>query len=185
MILKLWKTNPSREARKSLSVFSESDAIGVPATSTAPQSGRSMHPMRLSSVVLPLPEAPAMAVTAVAANLKIDAAQGRHFYASGAIGFEGLLEFRSLHPSGLRRVSQGAKVGMNRRRREIMRRDAPGRDEAFRERVRRLVTHAMLASYRAAAHREPGSRRSRAVFYKRLLRSDDVCAAAPHQGPNY
>ena len=45
-------------ARKSDSALSASAPIGSPQTSTVPLVGASMQPMRLSSVVLPLPEGP-------------------------------------------------------------------------------------------------------------------------------
>ena len=46
--------------RSSVSARSESRRVFLPATSTTPAVGVSTQPIRLSSVVLPLPEGPAM-----------------------------------------------------------------------------------------------------------------------------
>ena len=58
--LKLWKMKPMVCSRRSVSSRSESWRVSLPATSTAPEVGVSTQPIRLSSVVLPLPDGPAM-----------------------------------------------------------------------------------------------------------------------------
>jgi hypothetical protein len=47
-------------SRKLVSCRSDSRRVSLPATSTVPEVGTSTQPIRLSSVVLPLPDGPAM-----------------------------------------------------------------------------------------------------------------------------
>src|SRR5215470_10325786 len=56
--LKFWKMKPTRCARKSEIALSVSVATSCPATTTRPAVGVSRQPIRLSSVVFPLPEGP-------------------------------------------------------------------------------------------------------------------------------
>jgi hypothetical protein len=58
--LKLWKMNPMVFRRSLVSWRSDSLPVSLPATSTVPAVGVSTQPIRFSSVVLPLPEGPAM-----------------------------------------------------------------------------------------------------------------------------
>jgi hypothetical protein len=59
--LKLWKINPMVCRRSRVSWRSDMVSVALPAMRTRPFVGVSTQPMRLSSVVLPLPEGPAMA----------------------------------------------------------------------------------------------------------------------------
>jgi hypothetical protein len=58
--LKLWKMKPMVFKRSAVSARSDSLLVSLPVTSTVPEVGVSTHPIRFSSVVLPLPEGPAM-----------------------------------------------------------------------------------------------------------------------------
>ncbi len=58
--LKLWKMKPIVCRRRSVSARSVSRRVSLPATSTEPDVGVSTQPIRLSSVVLPLPDGPAI-----------------------------------------------------------------------------------------------------------------------------
>src|SRR5262249_6866462 len=61
MRLNVWKTNPSLRARRSARRPADSVATGSPSIWTSPDVGVSRQPMRFSSVVLPLPDGPAIA----------------------------------------------------------------------------------------------------------------------------
>src|SRR5438132_4853929 len=68
MRLKVWKTKPSLRARTSARAPADSALTGSPSIRISPAVGVSRQPMRLSSVVVPLPDGPAMAThSAVAA----------------------------------------------------------------------------------------------------------------------
>ena len=62
--LKFWKMKPMWRARKSDRASSGMDCTCCPATVISPWSGMSMQPIRLSRVVLPLPEGPDSTVKA-------------------------------------------------------------------------------------------------------------------------
>jgi len=59
--LKLWKMNPSRRRRRSLSSLSLRSATSCPSIRQRPFVGRSRHPSRFSIVDLPEPDGPMIA----------------------------------------------------------------------------------------------------------------------------
>jgi len=59
--LNVWNTNPIARPRRSASSSDVLPATSTPSMLIRPSLGVSMHPMRLSSVVLPLPDGPAIA----------------------------------------------------------------------------------------------------------------------------
>jgi len=69
MRLKVWKTKPSLRARTSARAPADSALTGSPSIRISPAVGVSRQPMRLSSVVLPLPDGPAMATNSAVATL--------------------------------------------------------------------------------------------------------------------
>ncbi len=69
--LKLWKINPMVCRRSRVSSRSESCPVGLPSTVTVPALGVSTQPTRLSKVVLPLPDGPAMARNSPSATSRV------------------------------------------------------------------------------------------------------------------
>src|SRR5206468_3552108 len=69
MRLNVWKTNPSLRALRSARAPADSALAASPSMRISPEVGVSRQPMRLSSVVLPLPDGPAMATNSPVATL--------------------------------------------------------------------------------------------------------------------
>ena len=69
MRLKVWKTKPSLRALRSARPPEESALTDSPSIRTSPAVGVSRQPMRLRSVVLPLPDGPAMATNSPVATV--------------------------------------------------------------------------------------------------------------------
>ena len=69
MRLNVWKTNPSLRALRSARAPADSALTASPSMRISPEVGVSRQPMRLSSVLLPLPDGPAMATNSPVATL--------------------------------------------------------------------------------------------------------------------
>ncbi len=101
--LKLWKMNPIVCRRSVVSCRSDSCRVSLPSTSTVPDVGVSTQPIRLSSVVLPLPDGPAMAMKSPSTTSSVTPRERGHDDVAQGVVLDGVLDGNDrLHAHDLR-----------------------------------------------------------------------------------